>query len=108
MKKMNIKKGDQVVVLAGEDKGKTGRVLDVYPKQMRILVEDVNVRKKHTRPSQQDQQGGIKEISLPIHYSNVALVDGDGNATRIRKEIKVAKDGKKTKKRIAVTNGKEI
>lgn len=108
MKKLNIRKGDEVMVIAGDDKGKTGRVLEVYPKKMQVLVEGINIHKKHSRPSQQDQQGGIKEISLPVNYSNVLLVDGDGNGTRTRTKIEVNKNGKKVKKRIAVTNDKEI
>lgn len=108
MKRFNIRKGDNVMVIAGDDKGQTGRVLEIYPKKMRVLVEGVNIHKKHTRPSQNDQQGGIKEISLPIHYSNVQLVDKDGNATRIGKEVNTTKDGKKTKKRIARTNNSEV
>lgn len=118
-KKLKIKKGDMVQVIAGSDSrvyddegnivgGKTGRVLDVYPEKMRVLVEGVNIRKKHTRPSQQDQQGGVKEIPLPIHYSNVMLLDSDGNATRVGYEISEDKNGLKTKKRIARTNGSEI
>lgn len=98
------------MVIAGDykDKGKTGRVLEVYPDKMRVLVEDVNLHKKHTRPSQQDQQGGIKEIPLPVHYSNVMLVDSDGNPTRVGYEISTDKNGRKVKKRIAKTNGSEI
>ncbi|MDC1068065.1 50S ribosomal protein L24 [Candidatus Kapabacteria bacterium] len=118
-KKLKIKKGDTVQVIAGadskiyDDNGnfvgrRTGRVLDVYPEKMRVLVEGVNIRKKHMRPSQQDQQGGIKEIPLPIHYSNVMLLDSDGKPTRIGYEIEEDKNGLKTKKRIARTNGSEI
>lgn len=69
--KLKIKKGDQVRVIAGQDKGKSGRVLAVYPKEMRILVEGINIRIKHEKPNQQNQQGGRVEKEMPIHYSNV-------------------------------------
>jgi len=72
--KLEIKKGDVVKVIAGDDKGKEGRVLDIFPKDLRILVEGVNEHKRHTRPNQGNQQGGILTKSLPIHYSNVKLV----------------------------------
>lgn len=75
--KLKIKKGDIVKVITGSDKGKTGRVLDIDPKAMRILIEQVNVRSKHTKPSQMNPQGGINKIEMPVHYSNVMLVDSD-------------------------------
>lgn len=106
--KLKIKKGDNVKVITGEDKGKSGRVLEVYPKKMRVLVEDVNIRTVHVRPSQNDQKGGRKTKSLPIHYSNVMLLDSDGNHTRVGKKIKENKNGFTTKVRIAKTNGSEI
>jgi large subunit ribosomal protein L24 len=73
MNKMRIKKGDNVVVIAGKYKGQKGRVLRAYPKKQRVLVENVNMIKKHTRPSQQNQQGGIVEKEAPIHVSNVMI-----------------------------------
>jgi len=106
--KLKIKKGDTVTVITGTDKGKIGRVLDIYPKDMRILVEDVNIRTVHLKPSQQDQQGGRKTKALPIHYSNVQLVDSSGKPTRVGIEVNVDKNGFTTKKRIAKTNGSEI
>lgn len=75
--KLKIKKGDIIKVITGSDKGKTGRVLDIDPKAMRILVEQVNVRSKHTKPSQMNPQGGINKIEMPVHYSNVMLIDSD-------------------------------
>jgi large subunit ribosomal protein L24 len=72
--KLKIKKGDTVKVIAGDDKGKEGRVLEIYPTKMTILVDGVNIHKKHTKPSQQNQNGGIVDTSLPINYSNVQLV----------------------------------
>ncbi len=68
---MHIRKNDTVVVITGEYKGRRGRVLDVYPKRDRILVEGVNMIKRHTRPSTRNQQGGIVEREAPIHISNV-------------------------------------
>ena len=72
--KLKIKKGDNVVVITGRDKGKSGTVLRVLPKESRVLVQGVNMVKRHTRPSA-GQQGGIVEKELSIHVSNIALVD---------------------------------
>ena len=68
-----IRKNDTVYVLAGKDRGKTGRVFRVYPQKERALVEGINYVKKHTRKSQQDQKGGIIQKEMPIHLSNLAL-----------------------------------
>jgi large subunit ribosomal protein L24 len=68
-----IKKGDQVVVLRGKDRGKAGRVLRVMPKKDRVVVEGVNVIKRHTRPTQRNPKGGILEKEAPIHVSNVKI-----------------------------------
>lgn len=73
--KMNIKKGDKVVVLAGDDKGKKGTVLKAFPKKQRVIVENVNMMKKHERASQKNPQGGISEKEAPIHVSNVKLIN---------------------------------
>ena len=83
MKKLRIKKNDEVMVIAGNYKGKTGRVLEVYPKKDKVLVEGINVRKRHMRPNNQYPQGGIISKELPIHISNVMLIDSDGNPTRV-------------------------
>jgi large subunit ribosomal protein L24 len=72
--KLKIKKGDNVVVLTGRDKGKTGTVMKVLPKESRVVVQGVNVVKRHTRPAA-GQQGGIVEKESTIHVSNVSLVD---------------------------------
>jgi large subunit ribosomal protein L24 len=66
-----IKKGDQVVVLAGKYRGRSGRVLRVYPKKDRVVVEGVNMIKRHTRPTQRNPKGGIVQKEAPIHISNV-------------------------------------
>jgi len=68
---MNIRKNDTVVVIRGKYKGRQGRVLEVYPKKERLLVEGVNIMKRHTRPTTRNQSGGIVEREAPIHISNV-------------------------------------
>lgn len=78
-----IKKGDRVVVLTGKDKGRQGAVLKVLPKDERVVVEGLNMVQRHTRPTQLDPQGGIKNKEASIHVSNVALVDSKGKPTRV-------------------------
>ena len=108
--KLKIKKNDTVKVISGNNKGKVGRVLDVIPDKMRILVEGVNIRVKATRPNQQTPQGGLVHKEMPIHYSNVLLVDSEKNATRVGYKFtdKVKSNGKAIKVRYAKTTGKEI
>ena len=72
---MNLVKGDTVIVIAGRDKGKTGVIQKVIPEQNRVVVENVNLRKKHRKPTQQNPDGGIVEIYAPIDASNVMLLD---------------------------------
>jgi len=99
--KIKIKRNDQVVVIAGKSKGKTGRVLRVIVAKQRVLVEGVGMIKKHVKPNPQTgKQGGILEQEAPIHISNVMLVDSEGKRTRVGYQI----DGE-TKTRIARTNG---
>ncbi len=99
-----IKKGDTVVVLSGKDKGQTGTVEKVMPKDGKIVVEGVNVATRHRKPNQQNPQGGIDRFPAPMHISKVALADPkDGKPTRVRFE---EKDGKKV--RIAVKSGETI
>lgn len=103
--KMKIKKNDNVVVIAGKDKGKTGIVKAVYPSAQRVLVVGVNRVTRHAKPSQTDPQGGRRLIEAPIHVSNVALTDPkDNKPTRVG--IKVGKDGKK--QRFAKRSGEVI
>jgi len=105
--KMKIKKEDTVMVISGNYRGETGRVLELYPKLQKVLVEGINLRKKHTKPNQQNQKGGILSKELPIHISNVMLMDSDKNSTRVgfrKEEI----DGKTTLVRYAKTNDKKI
>ncbi|CAN7290627.1 50S ribosomal protein L24 [Phenylobacterium sp. LjRoot219] len=98
-----IKKGDRVVVLTGKDKGRQGAVLKVFPKEQRVLVEGLNMVQRHTRPTQFDPQGGIKNKEAPLHVSNVAVVDSQGKATRVGFRV----EGDK-KVRFAKTTGEVI
>jgi len=101
---LNVKKGDRVVVLAGKDKGKTGEVLVAFPKENRVIVQGVNLVKRHTRPSP-SQQGGIIEKEAAIHVSNLAIADPkDGKPTRVGH--KILEDGRKV--RIARRSGEVI
>ena len=102
--KFKIKKGDQVVVLSGKDKGKKGEVVKVLPSEARVVVSGVNVVKRHTRPSQTDA-GGIKEKEATIHISNIALADPkSGNATKVG--VKLDDNGKRV--RFAKASGELI
>jgi large subunit ribosomal protein L24 len=81
---LKIRRDDEVLVIAGKDKGKTGRVLRVDPAKERVFVEGLNIVKRHQRPNQMGQQGGVIEKEGPIHVSNVAILDPkDGKPTRI-------------------------
>ena len=94
-KKLKIRKGDQVIVRTGRDRGKTGEVLRVIPKEDRAIVQGVNVVKRHQRPSQAGP-GGIEEKEAPVHISNIAHVDPkDGKATRVG--LKVLEGGRKVR-----------
>lgn len=105
--KLKLKRGDIVQVIAGNDKGAVGRILKVYPDKMKVLVEGVNVRKKHTRPTQQNQKGGIVSKEMPIDYSNVLIIDSDKNPTRVGIRIE-EKDGKRVSIRYSKKNGKDL
>ena len=99
-----IRKGDKVVVLAGKDKGRTGTVLQVLPKDGKVLVQGVNVAARHRKPSQANPQGGLERKEAPLFASKVALADPKtGKPTRVRFETK---DGKKV--RVAVKSGETI
>lgn len=105
MSKLYIKKDDTVIVLAGEDKGKTGKVLKVLVEKNRAIVEGVNIVSKSAKPSAKNPQGGIVKMEAPIHISNLSLIDPkSGKATRVA--IKKTDDGKKV--RIAKKSGEEI
>ena len=93
---MNFKKGDKVNVIAGKDKGKSGKILHVLRESNRVVVEGINVVKKHQKPNATNQTGGIVEIEHPIHISNIMMADPKtGKSTRIGHEIN--KNGKKVR-----------
>ena len=100
-----IKKGDSVVVRSGKDKGRTGTVLQVMPKDGKVLVQGVNVAVRHRKPSQENPQGGIERREAPMHISKVAVADPkDGKPTRVG--FKIGADGRKV--RVAKRSGVEI
>ena len=99
----HIRKGDTVMVTAGNDRGATGEVLRILTKHNRVVVQGVNIRAKHLKPSQQNQQGGIIRREMPIHISNVSPVS-DGQPTRVR--FQKQKDGSKV--RLAARGGKTL
>ncbi|WHU02810.1 MULTISPECIES: 50S ribosomal protein L24 [unclassified Sphingomonas] len=98
-----IKKGDQVVVLSGKDKGRTGEVVKALPKEGKVVVSGVNVAVRHRKPSQTNPQGGLERSEAPLAVSKVAHVTKDGKPTRVRFE---ERDGKKV--RVAVKTGEVI
>ncbi|MCK1997724.1 large subunit ribosomal protein L24 [Paenisporosarcina quisquiliarum] len=101
---MHVKKGDKVMVISGKDKGKTGVVLTAFPKKDRVLVEGVNIIKKHMKPNQANPQGGIVSHEAAIHVSNVMLIDPKtGEPTRVGSKVE---DGKKV--RVAKKSGEII
>ncbi len=107
---MRIKKDDMVVVIAGNYKDKTGKVLKVFPKTNRLIVEGVNIHKRHTKPNQKSPQGGIIEKEAPIHSSNVMVLDPKTNEpTRIGTRIIIDdKTGKKRHSRISRISGEML
>jgi large subunit ribosomal protein L24 len=102
-----IRKNDNVMVISGNARGKTGKVLKVYPEKNRVIIEGVNIIKRHSRPSQRNPQGGIVQKEAPIHISNVMLLDPkSGQPTRVgTKLVKDATTGKKTRVRVAKATG---
>ena len=105
MSKLHIKKDDTVIVLAGEDKGQTGKVLKVLVDKNRAIVEGINIVSKSAKPSAKNPQGGIVKQEASIHISNLSLIDPkSGKATRVA--VKKTEDGKKV--RIAKKSGEEI
>lgn len=107
---MKIHKNDNVLVISGNFKGKTGKVLKVYPKDNRVIIEGVNIRKRHSKPTQQNPQGGIVEKESPINASNVMVIDPkSGEATRVGKKIIIDdKTGKKKSVRISKVSGEML
>ncbi|HYM55697.1 MAG TPA: 50S ribosomal protein L24 [Solirubrobacteraceae bacterium] len=106
---MKIRSGDRVKVMSGKDRGKTGRVLRVDPKKERVVVEGLNMVKRHTKPQQvagaqsEAQMGGVIEREGPIHISNVMLLDAKGQPTRVRIE---REDGRRV--RVAKSSGARL
>ncbi len=98
--KLHVKKGDTVLVLSGNDKGKQGKVMSVDPKSHKAIVEGVKIVSKHTRPNAEHPQGGIIKQEAPIHISNLMVVDNSGKPTRVgrKKDEKTGKSVRYSKK----------
>ena len=94
MKKIKIKKDDKVRIIAGENKGSEGKILKVLKNKRKVLVEGVNIVKKHTKPNSKNPQGGIIEKESPIDISNLSLINSDGQNTRLGYRFE---DGKKVR-----------
>ncbi len=107
---MKIRKNDNVMVISGNDKGKTGKVLKVFPKNNRVIIEGINIRKRHTKASQKNPQGGIVEKESAINVSNVMLLDPKSNApTRLGSQVILdEKSGKKKRARISRASGEML
>ena len=103
MAAQKIKKGDQVVVLSGKDKGRKGEVVKAMPKDGKVIVSGINVHARHRKPSQLNPQGGIERKEAPLHVSKVAIATADGKPSRVRFE---ERDGKKV--RVAAKTGELI
>ena len=105
---MNIRKGDTVYVRTGKHKGETGRVLHVFPKKKMVLVEGVNMVKRHQRPTQKNPKGGVVTKEAPIHISNVAVWSSTlGGPTKVTTRV-FEESGAKRKVRICAKTGEEI
>ena len=102
--KMKVRRDDQVKVISGKDRGKTGRVIKVDREKQRVYVEGLNIIKRHMRPRTMQEQGGIVEAPGPIHVSNVQLLDPDGKPSRIG--VRRDEGGKRV--RVAKRTGKDI
>ena len=102
---LRIRKDDRILVITGKDKGKTGKVLKVFPEAQRALVEGINLVKKARRRTRQDQQGGLVDIEMPIHISNIMLIDKKTNKPT-RFGVSILKDG--TRVRISQKSGEVI
>ena len=102
---MKLKKGDKVIVIAGKAKGQSGAIARVMPAENMVLLDGINMMKRHRKPSARNRQGQIIERAMPIHASNVMLVDPkSGKPTR----IKITRDDKGSRTRVAVKSGEEI
>jgi len=107
---MKIHKNDTVMVITGNSKGKTGKVLKVFPQENKVIIEGVNLRKRHTKPNQRNPQGGIVEKELPVNASNIMVLDPKSNKpTRIGKQIIIDdKTGKKKRVRTSKSSGEML
>jgi len=107
---MKIRKNDNVMVIAGNSRGKSGKVLKVYPEKQRVIIEGVNIMKRHSRPSQKNPQGGIVQREAPIHVSNVMLMDPKTNeVTRLGTKIVTDPATGKTKRlRVSRSTGETL
>ncbi|MEL6803159.1 MAG: 50S ribosomal protein L24 [Bacteroidota bacterium] len=103
---MKIKKGDSVIVIAGKDKGKTGTVLEAFPRREAVLIEGINIKTKHQKNRRRGSMGQVIEKNAPVHVSNVALVEGK---KPVRVGYKIEGEGDKAKKvRISRASGKAV
>jgi len=104
-----LRKNDKVKVISGNNKGKEGKILKIYPAKDRVIVEGVNIIKRHTRPNQKNPQGGITQKEAPIHVSNVMLIDPKaGEPTRLGVRVIEEENGKKKRMRYGVKSGEII
>jgi len=96
---MKLKKNDNIIVIAGKDKGKTGKIASAFPKESKVVIDGINMKKVHRRPTKQDQKGEVIDVAMPIHVSNIQLVDPKTNKpTRIGKKIIDGKNVRVAKK----------
>lgn len=100
----HVRKDDEVIVTAGKDKGAIGKVIRVITGEDRVIVDGVNVRRKHVKPTQANPQGGVVSVAMPIHISNVSPIDKNRKATRVRFET----NDKGEKVRVAATTGETL
>ena len=109
MLKTRLKKNDRVKVIAGNHRGKEGKILKIFRDKMRVIVEGVNIIKRHTRPTQKNPQGGITQKEAPIHISNIMLIDPKSNEpSRIGMQIIADDSGNKKRMRYGKKSGEII
>jgi len=109
MKKTKLRKNDRVKVISGNNKGKEGKILKIYPADSRVIIEGVNIIKRHTKPTQKNPQGGITQKEAPIQVSNVMLIDPKaGEPTRLGMQIIEDDSGKKKRMRFGRKSGEII
>lgn len=102
---MKLKKGDKVLVIAGKDKGKSGTIVRVFPSTSQVLIDGINIAKRHRKPTQANREGQIIDRAMPIHASNVQIADPKtGKPSR----IKITRDEKGNRTRVAVKSGQAL